>query len=221
MANKKGTAMLMVWADMPADKEEEFNRWLAEEHLAERLSVPGFLSAAKYDATMNGPKHLACYELENAAVIDSPEYKRLAQNPTDWAKRISPANIGTNVARYVYEMIHPAVLTDDIASADMAPALQIGRMGIAPEVEDEWNHWYNTIYTVNNEKVPGVIRARRFRAVTGEPAYSVVYDLEFPEVNQTDEWKAQATAHPDNERIRGYSQHVPGSPGVWKKTIEI
>ena len=43
MTKKKGNALLMVWADVPADREPEFNRWYNEEHLAERLAVPGFL----------------------------------------------------------------------------------------------------------------------------------------------------------------------------------
>ena len=72
MATKKGTGLLMVWADVPADKEDDFNRWYNEEHLAERLSVPGFLDAARYEAVKSGPKHLACYELESPAVLESP-----------------------------------------------------------------------------------------------------------------------------------------------------
>ena len=46
---KKGTGLLMVWADVPADKEEEFNRWYNEEHLPERMAIPGFLGGARYD----------------------------------------------------------------------------------------------------------------------------------------------------------------------------
>src|SRR5216684_3284667 len=79
---KKGTGLLMVWADVPADKEEEFNRWYNEEHLRERLAVPGFLSGARYEAVKSGPKHLACYELEDVAVLESAEYKRVQAKPT-------------------------------------------------------------------------------------------------------------------------------------------
>jgi len=46
----KGTGLLMVWADVPANREDEFNRWYNEEHVPERLAVPGFLSAARYEA---------------------------------------------------------------------------------------------------------------------------------------------------------------------------
>ena len=27
MADKKGTGLMMVWADIPADKEDDFNHW--------------------------------------------------------------------------------------------------------------------------------------------------------------------------------------------------
>src|SRR2546429_3808722 len=40
------------------------------------LSVPGFLSAARYEAVKGGPKHLACYELESVAVLESGAYNR-------------------------------------------------------------------------------------------------------------------------------------------------
>src|SRR5438046_3078494 len=87
MAAKKGTGLLMVWADVPADKEGEFNRWYNEEHLAERLAIPGFLNGARYEAVKGGPKHLAVYELESPAVLESPAYKKVAGNPTPWTTR--------------------------------------------------------------------------------------------------------------------------------------
>ena len=167
MAAKKGTGLLMVWADVPADKEDDFNRWYNEEHLAERLSVPGFLDAARYEAVKNGPKHLACYELESPAVLESPAYKRVQANPTPWTRRCSPDVIGTTFIRNVYAMIHPEALAPDAAQSGMAPALQIGRMDVPPEIDADFNAWYNTIYVPNYETVPGVIRGRRYRAVVG------------------------------------------------------
>ncbi len=194
MANKKGTALLMVWADVPADKEADFNKWYNEEHLAELLSVPGVLNAARYEAVKSGPKHLACYELENAGVVETPAFKDRPR--TEWGNRVSPSLIGNPVISNVYEMIRPAALTPDIAGGDMAPALQIGRMSVPSEQEDAWNHWYNTVYTANYEKVPGCIRARRFRAVRGEPKYAVVYEFENEKVSETPEWLKQRASTP-------------------------
>ena len=219
MANKKGTALMMVWADIPADKEDDFNRWYNEEHLQELLSVPGILNAARYEAVRSGPKHLACYELESPAVIETDAFKDRPR--TEWGARVSPSIIGTNFINNVYEMIYPDALNDGIAGADMAPALQIGRMDISPENEDEWNRWYSGVYVPNYEKVPGCIRGRRWRVVRGQPKYAVVYEFEHEGVSDTDAWQAQRDINPDNPRMRDLMTHAEGSPGIWKKTFQL
>ena len=88
MADRKGKGLFMVWVDVPADKEEDFNRWYDEEHLADLLAITGVLSAARYVAVSGSPKYLACYELESPEVRDSPEYKVHLDNPTEWSKRV-------------------------------------------------------------------------------------------------------------------------------------
>ena len=54
MSNRKGNGLLMVWCEVPDEIEDEFNRWYNEEHIEERLSVPGILSAARYEAVVSG-----------------------------------------------------------------------------------------------------------------------------------------------------------------------
>ena len=70
MAAKKGRGLLMVYSDVPPEHDAEYNRWYNEEHIPERLSIPGVLSAARYQAVQGGPKYLACYEL------GEPEFHR-------------------------------------------------------------------------------------------------------------------------------------------------
>ena len=218
--SKKGTGLLMVWCDVPADKEPEFNRWYNEEHIAERLSVPGFLSAARYEAVKGGPKHLAVYELESPAVLKTAAYKKVSDNPTEWTRRSGPNAIATTFVRNVYSQIHPASVTPAVANSGMAPALQLGRMDVPAEVDAEFNNWYNTIYVPNYEKVPGVIRGRRYRAVEGTPTYLTYYEFEHPKVSETPEWMAQRDASPITAKIRPHMRHAPGSPGVYVKTFE-
>jgi hypothetical protein len=211
----------MVSLEVPMDKEDEFNRCYNEEHLAERLSVPGFLSGARYEAVKGGPKHLACYELESVAVLETAAYKRVQAHPTAWTQRCSPEVIGTTYIRNVYTMIHPKAVTPQIAQSDMAPALQIGRMDVPPEIDNEFNTWYDTIYVPNYEKVPGVIRGRRYRAVTGAPIYLTLYEFEHPKVSESAAWAAQRDISPVTHRIRPHMRHARGSPGVWVKTVQL
>ena len=219
MADKKGTGLMMVWVDVPSEHEDEFNHWYNEEHLPELLSVPGVLNAARYEAVMSGPKHLACYELQSPSVVETDAFT--SRKPTEWAQKIGPRVIGSNLINNVYEMIHPANLNTDISVSDMAQALQIGRMDIAPENSDEWNKWYSGVYVPNYEKVPGCIRGRRWKAVKGQPNYAVVYEFEHSKVSESSEWLAQRDIHPDNPRMRDLMTHAPGSPGIWNKTFQI
>ena len=140
---------------------------------------------------------------------------------TEWSSRVSPSIIGNPVISNVYEMIRPATLSSEAVSNDMAPALQIGRMSVPADQEDRWNQWYNDVYTANYEKVPGCIRARRFRAVKGEPKYAVVYEFETDKVSETPEWLRQRDINPDNERMRSVMTHASGSPGIWVKTFQL
>ena len=219
MPNKRGTGLMMVWCDVPAEAEEEFNHWYNTEHLQELLSVPGVLNAARYEATSSGPKHLAMYELESVAVVDTDAFKN--RPPTPWGQKAGPRAVATTLINNVYQMIHPTSLSDELTNADMSPALQIGRMDVPAESDAEWNNWYSTVYVPNYEKVDGCIRGRRWKAVRGEPSYATVYEFANPEVSSTAPWLEQRDIHPDNVRMREVMTHAAGSPGIWRKTFQV
>ena len=43
-------ALLMVWTDIFADVEHDFNDWYNREHVRERVEVPGFIRARRFAA---------------------------------------------------------------------------------------------------------------------------------------------------------------------------
>jgi hypothetical protein len=216
MADRKGTGLYTVYMDIAEEHEDFFNRWYNEEHIPELMSVPGILNAARYEAVKSGPKHLACYELESVAVVETDAFKNRPR--TERSKQVGPR---TRAFSNIYEMIYPTAISPEIAGSDMAPVLQIGRMDVGPENEVEWNQWYSGIYVPNYEKVPGCIRGRRWKAVRGEPQYAVVYELEDEKVSESAEWETQRDIDPSTARIRPMMTHADGSPGVWKKTFQL
>jgi hypothetical protein len=161
------------------------------------------------------------YELENAAVMESEAYKKVSNNPTPWTQRSGPQAVATTFIRNVYTMISPKTVSERDVNRGMAPALQIGRMDVPAEVDAEFNDWYNTIYVPNYEKVPGVIRGRRYRAVAGSPTYMTFYEFEHPKVSESAAWMAQRDAVPASTRMRSHMRHAAGSPGVYVKTFEL
>jgi hypothetical protein len=94
-------------------------------------------------------------------------------------------------------------------------------MDVPAEVDRQWNEWYSTIYVPNYEKVPGVIRGRRYRAVTGTPTYLTFYEFEHPKVSETAAWNAQRDAVPASIQMRAHMRHAKGSPGVYVRTLSL
>ncbi len=60
---------------------------------------------------------------------------------------------------------------------------------IAPEVEREFNDWYNSEHIPQLLGVPGFLSGRRYQAVEGEPKYLALYDLTDAEVLKSDAFR--------------------------------
>src|SRR5450432_471442 len=87
-----GKGMLLTSMDIDPSDEAEFNRWYDREHLLERVAIDGFLEARRYIAHQGSPKYLCLYSTASFEVLDSPTYRTVLMNPTDWSK--------TNLARF-------------------------------------------------------------------------------------------------------------------------
>jgi hypothetical protein len=75
-ARPSGKGLLLVAIDVDPRHEAELDRWYDEEHIAERMAIPGFLRARRFVALEGGPKYLALYDLESPEVLQSAEYRR-------------------------------------------------------------------------------------------------------------------------------------------------
>ena len=66
-----GEGILIVWADIPAEIEDDYNEWYNREHMPDRiLRMPGFLRGRRYvavESASGGPKYLTYYDLQSAS----------------------------------------------------------------------------------------------------------------------------------------------------------
>ncbi len=216
---RKGDGLLLVYSDVAPENDEEYNRWYNEEHIPERLSIPGVLDAARYEAVQGGPKYLACYELDSHEAWYSDEWQKWLREPTEWSRRMSPSVIGTEYIRNLYQRVHPAELSEDTAQAGMSPLILVGRMSIPDHLEERWNDAYNNERLPMALDVPGYIRARRFQAVMGEPKYATVHEMESLEVAQSEAWQnwSRIVTPVWTHEVRPHMVHGPGSPGVYRR----
>jgi hypothetical protein len=218
MPKTRGTGLLMAWTDVDPAHENEFNRWYDEEHIGHLLTVPGFLTAARYRALRGGPKYLAMYELEDhnvlrsAAFIDTVRYQ-----PTARRSATSPSATGRNFLLNGYRQIFPARSHPADNPTELPRYLQMGRIDIMASMEEEFNDWYNTCYIPGFLAVPGVIRARRYVAVEAQPKYLTVYEFENAGVPDSKEWAAARDSNPWSRRVRAGMRLDEGSPAVFER----
>jgi hypothetical protein len=97
---KAPRTLLVVLSDIRKELEADYLKWYDEEHIPQRLAVPGFLRAARFQAgppVFSGslamperapPGYLAVYEMTSPEVLVSEPYRRLIAHPTEWTKRV-------------------------------------------------------------------------------------------------------------------------------------
>ena len=84
--------MLLTSMDIDPAHEPDFNRWYDREHIAERVSIDGFLEARRYVAHAASPKYLSLYSTATFETLDSAAYRTALANQTEWSKQ--------NIARF-------------------------------------------------------------------------------------------------------------------------
>jgi len=218
MAKTRGSGLLMLWTDVDPEHEAEFNRWYDEEHIHRLLAVPGFLSAGRYVAVKGGPKYLAMYELEEPAVLRTAAFlDEVRYKPSPWRQKTSGGHVGRNYILNAYRQIFPARSNPVENRMEMPRCLQMGRIDIPAMVEEEFNDWYNMVYIPTYLTVPGVLRARRFVAVEGQPKYLTLYEFEHAQVPESEAWSKARASNPWTRRMSPNLRHDAGSPGVYRR----
>ncbi len=229
MRVRKGLALSILWADLPAGSHAGFEAWAAREPIGPLGEASGVLGVGRYLAVSGTPAFIEVYELENEEAADDEAALRLqdatlqalaragalAYRPGAGAAAATP---GLHFDRGVYGQIFPPGFDERDAVHGPPPALQIGRIGIPPEHEEEFNEWYNTEYLVGYLKVPGVYGARRYlrRSGAGLP-YLTVYELANDQVSRQPDWDRVRAQSIWRRRIERLWTHAPGSPGIYRR----
>lgn len=94
-------AFLAIWADIRPDMASEWYRWHTEEHMPERVAIPGFLAGRRYDffderiapRATDARQMQHCfmmYEGERLTTFNSDDYIERLNNPTHWTREVAP-----------------------------------------------------------------------------------------------------------------------------------
>ena len=164
-------ALMTAWTHVAPEHEAEFNAWYDAEHLPEIVALPGFLSARRYACEGAVPKYLAWYDAADETVEPGPHLKKYLADSAPSMKHIAP-NL-QNRERMNFRLMR------DVGAKPAAdtPWLYIVHTDIPDHIVDEYNEWYDNEHLPRLVTVPGVVRARRYAAVSGNPKYLTAYEL--------------------------------------------
>lgn len=87
--------VLAVWNDVDESVFSEYEAWYLEEHLPERLYIPGFRTGVRSESVAIGgvfasPRFFTYYELDSAGVLDNPDYRFALESPSARTRSIMP-----------------------------------------------------------------------------------------------------------------------------------
>jgi hypothetical protein len=84
-------AMVVIRHDVDDAYVADYLRWHSFEHLPERLALPGFLVAQRWERIEGGgPRYLCVIDVDSPQSLDSPEYRARLDAPTEWTRQLMP-----------------------------------------------------------------------------------------------------------------------------------
>lgn len=82
-----GKAALVIWHDIAAEHDADYNEWHSREHMPERVGIPGFRRGQRGRAVVGSPGYINWYEVDDLAVLTSKAYLERLNDPTPWTRR--------------------------------------------------------------------------------------------------------------------------------------
>lgn len=104
-----GSTILVVMMDVDPEHEDDFNRWYNEEHLPERLEIPGYISARRFKLEEGEGvlRYLCIWELHDGSPLRSAAYHAQQQRPSELRDRVH--TYIKQRMRGLYKQIYPPV----------------------------------------------------------------------------------------------------------------
>lgn len=162
MADRSRGLLFVLGEPGPDVTEAEFTDWYDNEHAPARLKVPGFTNSVRYKATdAETPSWIAIYEIASPSVAYSEAYKSLSLQASEREMALIPRLALLN--RRVYELLTVKTRPDLSPSSLPGKYLLVVTFLVQPELEEEFNKWYEEEHIPDLSKVTGWQRTRRYK----------------------------------------------------------
>ncbi|HEX2173106.1 MAG TPA: hypothetical protein VHL09_11760 [Dehalococcoidia bacterium] len=207
--------LLAVQANVTPEGERAFNDWY-HTHVPHLLEVPGYRWGRRYRSVFGPVKYLAIYEIVDRTWLPRLLGPDVSARPdivnSEFAQWEKLSGL-TDTAINVYEQIYGLPFTPTLMDRDCL--LSFVTSDCRPEVEREFNAWYDESHVPNLLKVPGYISGMRFRLVEDPaldhlkmgPRYLALYEIQseasLPHLTPSDAMSPEARAEFQNFQTLG------------------
>lgn len=158
MKKEEAKGLLAVFTDVDKDYRTEFEKWHNCEHIAERVSIPGFLAGHRYQGIGKASEFMFLYETSDSKVLGSEPYLKRLNNPTPWTRE-SLIHL-KNSTRTIYTLL--ASVGKKVSLT--APFILARKFDCQPGGEEEIIQWYQEEYLPQICTLPGVYRGRLYES---------------------------------------------------------
>ena len=169
MEKEKREGLLVIWADLDEDYRHTFRMWHNCEHVAERVTLPGFCAGYRYEGIDSAPNYIMFYETVDSRVLGDKPYLHSVNHPTLRTKD-AIAHF-KNPVRTIYSLLAASGKTPLIT----APYIVVVRFNLNKETEQNAIRWYSDDYLPKISVIPGVYRARLYGV---DPSISEIMSTE-------------------------------------------
>lgn len=221
MSNTEPRGLLAFWANIDADYQLEYLKWHNCEHMAQRVSIPGFHVGHRYRAGGDEPDFFMVYETDTAEVMESHPYLHCQNNPTPWTRK------SISHFRDSLRVIYSLVASEGQRPVTDAPYLLLVRCNPPDETgaADAVIGWYREEHLPRLSSVKGVLRARLYQtdtkisniataerkvhgAATGDQKFLAMYEMLLPNIPDSGAWEEASQGTPRSKKMMGVLRDV-------------
>ncbi|KFC70415.1 hypothetical protein FG93_02867 [Bosea sp. LC85] len=101
-----GEGAVAIWHDIAPEGREVFYAWHGQEHMPERVGIPGFLRGRRYVAIEADLEFFNLYEALSVEVLKGQDYTARVNAPTPWT--LAAVKHFRSVARSICRVAHSA-----------------------------------------------------------------------------------------------------------------
>ena len=94
-----GEGAVAIWHDIAPEGRDQFYAWHGEEHMPERVGIPGFLRGRRYVAIRASLEFFNLYEAQSPQVLTGTDYLSRLNTPSPWT--VSSVKYFSGVARSI------------------------------------------------------------------------------------------------------------------------